>query len=306
GLGVPPASIAIGDTAAHVQADLIAGVASHILPNLATISAIAVSPAGNITLTEAQAIAASVDDGAGSALAKMSGETLAVTGVAVTDIGSILGLGVAPASITVSGTAAQVQADLIAAGASHILPNLASITGIAVTPSGTIALTVAQAVAAGVDDGIGSALAKMSGETLVVTGVTVAEIATLTGLGVPPGAMAVVDSAAHVQADLVAGGSSDILPNLATISSITVSPAGAITLTEAQLTAAGVDDGVNSALAKMSGGTLAVTGVTVAQIATVLDLGVAPTAIAVSDTAAHVLADLVAGGDSRILPNLAS
>ena len=87
-----------------------------ILPNLASITGITVSPAGTITLTEAQVQTANVDDGPGSALAKMSGETLHVTGVAVADIGTILAFGVAPASITVSGSAADIQADLIAGG----------------------------------------------------------------------------------------------------------------------------------------------------------------------------------------------
>ena len=185
-LGVAPASITVSDSAADIQADLTAGGDSLILPNLASITGITVSPAGTITLTEAQVQTANVDDGAGSALAKMSGETLHVTGVAAADIGTILAFGVAPASITVSGSAADIQADLTAGGDSLILPNLASITGITVSPSGTITLTEAQVQTANVDDGAGSALAKMSGETLHVTGVAAADIGTILGLGSPP------------------------------------------------------------------------------------------------------------------------
>ena len=305
-LGVAPASITVSDTAAHIQSDLIAGGSSLILPNLASITGITVNPSGTITLTEAQVQTASVDDGAGSALAKMSGETLHVTGVAAADIGTILGSGVAPASITVSDTAAQIQSDLIAGGSSLILPNLASITGITVSPSGTIALTEAQVQTANVDDGPGSALAKTSGETLHVTGVAAADIDTILGLGVAPASITVADTAAHIQSDLIAGGDSLILPNLASITGITVSPSGTITLTEAQVQTANVDDGAGSALAKMSGETLHVTGVAAADIGTILDLGVAPASITVSDTAAHIQSDLIAGGSSLILPNLAS
>ena len=177
--------LTVSDTAAHLQADL-AGGASHILANLASIAGITVSPAGTITLTEAQVTAANVDDGAGSALGLMTGETLHVTGVAAADIGTILGLGVAPASITVSADAADIEADLTAGGGSLILPNLAKISGITVSDSGTITLTEAQVQTASVDDGAGSALAKMSGETLHVTGVAAADIGTILGSASPP------------------------------------------------------------------------------------------------------------------------
>ena len=295
----------MSDTAAQIQSDLIAGGSSLILPNLASITGITVSPSGTIALTEAQVQTANVDDGPGSALAKMSGETLHVTGVAAADIDTILGLGVAPARITVADTAAHIQSDLIAGDDLLILPNLASITGITVSPSGTITLTEAQVQTANVDDGAGSALAKMSGETLHVTGVAAADIGTILDLGVAPASITVSDTAAHIQSDLIAGGSSLILPNLASITGITVSPAGTITLTEAQVQATNVDDGPGSALAKMSGETLHVTGVAAADIGTILGLGVTPASITVSADAADIEADLTAGGDLLILPNLA-
>ena len=84
---------------------------------------------------------------------------------------------------------------------------------------GTIALTEAQATAAHVDDGSGSVFAKLTGASLTVTGVSVAQIATVAALAVTPVAIGISDTAAHLQADLIAG-SSQILGHLGTISGI--------------------------------------------------------------------------------------
>lgn len=365
-LDVPPASFAIGDTAAHIQADLRAGGSSSILAYRSSVSTIAVNPAGSITLSESQAMHAGVDDGAGSALSLMTGETLIVTGVAVADIGIVLSLGVAPDHITVDDTAAHIQADL-ASGASALAGNIASISSISVSGGGTITLTVGQIEAAGVDDGAGSVLAKMSGATLHASDAAVSDIGTLLALGVAPASIAIVDSAADVDADLVSGssailahigslgsigltdsgtpaldftlarlaasatglslittpytlaisdtaahlqadlvsGSPALLAHRTAISSIAASDAGTITLTQAQVLAAHVDDGAGSVFLHLSGGTLDVTHVDIAHIGTVLGLGFAPSSIAVGDTAAHVRADLVAGS-STILANLGS
>ena len=70
---------------------------------------------------------------------------------------------------------------------------------------GTIQLTQAQVLVAGVDDGAGSALALTTGGSLTVTGVDLASLDTIATLGVPPAAIAVSDTAANIQGDLVAG-----------------------------------------------------------------------------------------------------
>src|SRR6185312_196694 len=164
------------------------------------------------------------------ALAKLSGETLVASGVTVAQIGTVLGLGVAPGDITVSDTAARIEADLIAGSGSNILSNLSAISRVTVSDSGTIVLTEAQLTAAGVDDGTGSALSKVAGGTLAVTGVTVAHIATVLGLGVPPNDVSVSDTTANIQADL-GSGTSVILANRASIADINASDAGTATLT---------------------------------------------------------------------------
>jgi hypothetical protein len=303
GLTFGPTSMAVVDTAAHIQNDLASG-SSQLVSERGLISHIAVAGGGAITLTESAAIAAHVDDGAGSVFAKLTGGGLVVTGVSVADIGTIAALPNAPTAIGVSDTAANVQADL-AGGGSHILAHLAKVSGITVSDAGTITLTVNQIEAAGVDGGAGSALAKMTGETLVVAGAVIADIHTLAGLGVAPSSIAVSDTAAHIQADLAAGGLSEILTHLGSISSVTASDAGTISLTESQILLAGVDDGAGSALSRITGETLTVTGVAVANVGSVLGLGVAPSSISVSDTAAHIQADL-ASGASTLVAHLAS
>ena len=300
GLGARPNAVHVSDTAAHIQADLIAGGASHIVAHPGLVTAIAVNDAGTITLTESQIRASGVDDGLFAALPKTTGATIAVTQVLAADVGIVAALRVAPDTIAVRDTAAHIQADLIS-GTSHILANLGLVTGIAVNPSGTITLTESQVMATHIDDGAGSALSLITGQTLTVTGVPVADIATVLALGVPPDLIALSDTAAHIQADLVSG-SSVILGNLASISSIAVQPAGTVTLTEAEVQMAGVDDGVGSALALTTGATLVVTGVPVADIATIVGLGVAPAHMTVVDSEAHLIADLT-GGASVVAAN---
>ena len=300
GLSGRPNVVGVSDTAAHIQADLIAGGASHILAHPGLIGVITVSDAGTIVLTETQIRASGVDDGIHAALVKTTGGSLTVTEVLAADVGIVAALGAAPTSISVSDTAAHIQADLTS-DSSNILAHIGVIGGIAVSPAGTIALTETQIMAAHVDDGAGSALALMTGQTLNVTEVLVADVGTIAALGVPPDHILVTDTAAHIQADLVSG-SSNILANLGAITGITLDPAGTISLTDAQVQVAGIDDGAGSALAKMTGETLVVTGVPVADIGTIVGLGVAPSLITVEDTDANLIADLI-GGSSVIAAN---
>ena len=134
----------------------------------------------------------------------------------------------------------------------------------------------------------------------IVTGVTVAQIPTVLGLSIANTTMTLSDSAVDVQNDLALGGSSKILGNLASITSIVLPSASTITLTESQATYAGVSTALNEATNLAS---FAVTGVTVAQVGSVLALGVANTSIAVSDSAGHIQSDLQLGGSSVLETN---
>ncbi len=225
-------------------------------------------------------------------MAKLSGTTLTVTGVALADIPTALALQVPPDHIAISDTAATIQADLIS-GTPAILPLLSQISAITVSDAGTIQLTATQILAAGVDDGPTSALAKMSGGTLAVTNVDLASLNTIATLAAAPNAIAVSDTAANIQADLVSG-SSQLVAHDAVLTDVNASDAGTVTLTDAQITAPGVDDGATSALAHFSGGTLVVTNAATADLATLAGLTTAPTQVQINDTAANVQADLVA------------
>ncbi|MBN8896905.1 MAG: hypothetical protein J0H35_01760, partial [Rhodospirillales bacterium] len=300
GLPVAPQSFAISDTAAAIQADLALGSGSRLLAHLSVISGIGISNAGTVSLTATQALVAGIDDGAGSAIAKLSGGSFVVTGATVAQLAAIAALSIAPSSITVSDTAAHLQADL-ASGSSALLAHAGLISTVVNADSGVIVLTVAQIRAAGVDDGPGSALAKLQGGSIAVAGAQLADIATLLALPIAPSSIAISDTAAAITADL-ASGSSLLLAHAAAISGIAVSDGGTISLTVAQISAAGVDDGAGSVLAKTTGGVLAVTGATVADLVPLAALTRTPTSITVVDTAAHIQADL-AGGSPLLLAN---
>ena len=226
-----------------------------------------VSPAGRARVSGSRVRRAGGDDGAGYALSLMTGEDMVVTGVAVADIATVLGLGVAPDHSAVSDTAAQIQADL-ASGSSALAGNIGSISSISVSGGGTVTLTVGQIEAAGVDDGAGSLLAKMSGATLHATNAAVSDIGTLLALGVAPVSIAILDSAADVDADLVSG-TSAILAHIASLGSIA-----------------------------LSGGSTPSLGFTLAQLAssaTALSLITTPYTLALSDTAGDLQAGPVSG-----------
>jgi hypothetical protein len=293
GLAITPHSMAIDDTAAHIQADLASG-SSQLLAHRTLISGIVVSDSGTISLTDAQARTAHIDDGAGSVFSLISGGSLVVTGVTVADIDAIVALGVQPQSFAISDTAAHIQADLALGATSHMVANLGIISAIAVNDAGTVTLTEAQVLTTGVDDGSGSALSKLSGGVLAVSSVLAADVGTISSLPVAPNAIAVSDTAAHIQADLVSG-SSTILGHLSLVTTIAINDGGTVVLTKAQVTAAGIDDSASAVLTKLSGGVFNVTGVAVADFTAILGLTVQPNSVAVSDTAAHIQADLLSG-----------
>ena len=157
--------------------------------NLALISGITLS-SGAVSLTDAQA------DAAFAALGKLPADSLTVTGVPVAAVANIASLGAVLAGMTVQDTAAAVQNDL--ASGSALETNASAITGISLS-GGQVTLTGAQA------DNVPDVLDKLPGGSLVVTGVAVADIATIAAAS-SLDHMTVSDSTANIVNDLTGGG----------------------------------------------------------------------------------------------------
>jgi hypothetical protein len=273
--GTPTLSIAVSDAGAAVSGAL------STLGSDPDVTSIAVS-SGVISLTEANYTNSGYDAG----LAKMIGTyTVDVTGVSVTEISTVEAVslpGTPTLSIAVSDIGTAISGDLSSLGSDS------DVTSIAIS-SGVLALTESQYS----NSGDVAALAKMTGSyTVDVTGVTYAEVSTVEGAtygGTPTLSIAVSDTGGDLtSAALVSLGSDNDISTIAVTS-------GAITLTDAQLTASGVDTG----LEKITGSfAVDVTGATAAQaallpgdFASLTNAANGTLSIAVSDTAAHVVAD---------------
>jgi hypothetical protein len=294
GLAVTGMTMAVSDTATNVQNDLALGASSEILHNFSAIGSLGLTSASTITLNEAQAVYADV---AAALIEAINLTGFEVTGVTVDQIGIVLGLDVPNTSIAISDTAQAVQDDLALGETSTILANYDHIAAIALPTNSTITLTEAEAVYSGVATGL---IGATNLATFAVTGVSLAEIPAVLTLGVSNTSMEISDTAAAVQADLIAGGSSAILTHLGSISTIDLPANSILTLTEAQAVAAGA-----TALDKITGlATFDVTGVTVAQLGTVMALGVAHTMMSVSDTFQNINDD-VTGGSSALVADAA-
>ncbi|MBN8906266.1 MAG: hypothetical protein J0H99_06520, partial [Rhodospirillales bacterium] len=256
-----PWSLAVVDTAANLQADLAAGSGSALTAYGAMLTGITLTSGSTITLTEAQV----TQPGIVNVLAVTSGlTTLTITGVSVAQIPTMLGLGIPNTVLAISDTAAHIEADLIGAGT--LLFHDAAISAIYLTDGGspTITLTLAQ---------------------LRIDSTVLNKIAL-------PWSLAITDSAANLQADLALGGGSALAAFAAMLTDVTLSAGDTITLTEAQATSGSVA----SVLSLTTGlNDFIVTNVSLAQISTVLGLGVAHTRLAIADTAAHIEADLTGG-----------
>ncbi len=283
--GTPTLSIAVVDAGSNITSAALVSFGAD--PDVTSITATNPGPhslrlhgtpltGGTITLTEAQFTAAADDAG----LHKMIGSyTVHVTGVSVTQVPAveaITGLGGTPTlSIAVN--------DIGGNFTNTALTNLGSdadVTSIAVS-SGVISLAEADFTNANVDAG----LDKVTGSyTVDVSGVQVSQIGAVEGitLTVPPTlSIAVSDTGSAVSGDFAG------LGNDAKVTSITVL-SGVIALTESAYS----NSGDIAALGKMTGSyTVDVTGVSVAQVATVENAtyGGAPTLlIAVSDLGSNV------------------
>ena len=289
-LPVAPGSFAVVDSGANIAADLESG-SSVLLAHLAGITGIA--PTGTITLTDAAAMAAHVDDGAGSVFSKMPGATLVVTGVPVSDIGTLFTAGVPASSIAVSDTAAHVAADLETASP-MLVQYIGEIASIAVSPSGAVSLDANHALASGVDDGAGSVFGKMTGDTLAVTGAMVAQLDSLHALYLVPGSVAVSDAASTIATDLALGASSRLETYAADgmLTAVAVT-SGPVSLADSYVSAVG------DALALLPASSLQVTDVPISDVAHVAGLA-ALASMTVSDSAANIQADLILDGSSEL------
>ena len=281
-------SIAVSDTAAHIDNNLVA------LGSNTYVATIAINDSNPLSLTEAQFTNSGDDAG----LHKMTGTyTVDVTGATVAQVSAvegITGLGGTPTlSIAVSDVAANITSAALTS-----LGSDGKVTSIAVSDSNPLTLTEAQFTNASDDAG----LAKMTGAyTVDISGVLVSQVATVeavTGLGgTPTLSIAVAASGSHITDSALQSLGAD-----SNVTSITVT-SGAISLTESQFT--GTPEGLG--LAKLIGSyTVDVTGVTVAQVGTVeavTSLGGTPTlSIAVSDLGANITDAALAGlgSDSKV------
>ncbi len=272
-------TVAITDTAGAIEADLASP--SSVLASIAGPLSLAVTNGAPLVLSQAVALTA----GVAAILADFTGN-LKITGVDIADLGAVAAL--SPHAITIADTTAAIGADL-ASGSSLILADNTAISSIVASGGGNISLTAAQALSANVDDGVNSALAKLTGAGLVVTGATVAQIALLEAATVVPSAISINDTAANITAALINPASS-VMNALSSILTLHVNDAGAITLTAAQDTAAGVNDSASAALTKLTGGTLDVTDVTTSNLGVIESGARTPDHILIADSGTDIAA----------------
>jgi hypothetical protein len=273
-LGLPQISIDIADNAAAIQADLASGN-SVLVANNGEIASIDAEN-GTITVNQAQAFASA------GILTKLTDGSVIVSGVDIDHLSEVASLGLTRVSIDVADTAADIQADLTSDN-SVLVTNSGQIASVIADDGGSVSLTQAEILSVGIDDGAGSVLSKLAGDTLVVTGADVAHINTVLGLSVAPANITVSDTAAHLQADL-ASSSSALLANGGNISSIDAE-GGTIALTQDQVLA----ENFASVLPKLIDDDIVVTGVDLAHVAYVTSLDLPRTSIVVVDTVANLL-----------------
>jgi hypothetical protein len=292
-----PDSIAISDSAEHIEADL-AGDSPALLQFAGLVGGIAVTDGGAITLTAAQALAAGVDDGSHALFAGLAGGTLAITDCSIGQLAGINQLWLAPTSISINDTAAHIAQDL-ASGNSALIQDLGSLGAIHISDAMPLSLTETQALAPYVDDGPGSALSHVSGGGFSTTGVAADDVTQILGLGVAPTQITISDTAQKVAADL-----SSLIGALGKVTGITVT-GGVLTLTAAQAETAGVADGAHSLVEDISGHLFNVANASVADLDNLAGLTDAPSHITVADSSDAIAQDLGAQ-NSAIVASLPS
>ena len=287
-LQIPPSTVSVVDTAASIAADLSSAQPS-LVQNISTLASITVSDGLTISLTEAQLTALHVDDGAGSVFSKISGGHLLTTNVAAGDIGAVLSLPVAPDDISITDTAAHVVSNLASE-----LGNLSRISSINIS-GGPLTLSAAEALSSHVDDAAGSLIDLVAGHVFDVSGASVAQLTPLSLLPHAPASIAVSDTTGNIVGDLTSS-NSILASNASLLGALTVSH-GTLALTDAQAVAILGSPGLAAVLTHLLPATqVVVSGVSVADLSTVASSGWPHLAINVSDTTAHLTADLASQG----------
>ena len=273
-------SVVISDTAANIEADLAS--ASSVLLGMSGVNyTLSVTGGAPLVLSQAVAIEPAVQ-----AVLSHFGGAVQVTGVDVAHLAAVAA--VTTSGISLADSTENLQEDLgLPANGSVVLAHIAAISSITASGGGTIGVTAFQALQAGFDDGPNSVFGKLTGVGLVVTDASVAQANTLIGATVAPVGIYVDDIAANITAALI-NPSSPIMTALSTVVNLNALDGQAIVLTEAQDTAANINDSAHAALTKVSGGAIDVTGVTTAQLGTVEGGAVTPTQVSVADTGADI------------------
>jgi hypothetical protein len=240
--------ISVSDTAADIGANSAALVALSQAGKLAGVADLSDTVAGatanvallnslnaNVALQDTAAhLAAGID-----ALSQIHGlthitltdggtPTLALSVAQMSNDATVLGTVTSGYTVTVTDTAAGIQADLTGTS-SVILADLAAnrLAGI-VSTTGPVTLTYGTLTSANVDTTLGGALQHFTG-TLNVTEVAYADIAGLAGLSKPPSTISIADTAASINTNLAA-----ILAN-AQVVGLTVTDSGVLSVTVGQM-----------------------------------------------------------------------
>ncbi|HEY1933953.1 MAG TPA: hypothetical protein VGG99_18230 [Acetobacteraceae bacterium] len=271
------ASMTISDSASNVQTDLISG--GLIETAVSKIASIDIG-GGTVALTDGQA------DDVLDALAKLTNGSLTVSGVPVSDVGTIGGVATLT-TMAVHDDGGTISTNLGNGASSSIFLNRGKISGI--TLSGG-----AVSISDGTADVVFAALGRLPNLSLTVTAVPLSDVAHIHTLGATLSGMAVSDLAGTIQSDLIDG--STITTNAAKINSIAPSD------TQVSLTD-GEAEAVLGVLGKLVPGSLVVTGVTVADITNIAPL-TSLTHMSVADAAAAINTDLGLEGSSQILGSL--
>lgn len=297
---VSPFNLRVSDTAQHLQADL-EQPSSILVMNRAAIAEVSVSQGATIELSVARLTASGMDDGSTSLLAKLVAGTVRAVGVHVGDISGLTSLTVAP-EISIQDTGANIQTDLASNG-SAILGYLAVRPVVAVASDSVVYLTLArlQAITADADE---AHVLQLLGSSLGVTGLAIADVATAMALQPAPSHLRLVGTGSDIATDL-GSNASQLLAHRGLIDEISVPNATILTISAVADLTAHVNDAATSVLGRIvvqGGGnlTLVVTDVGVASIDAVAAGYVTPQ-MTVSDTDAHVSADLALGVASHIV-----
>jgi hypothetical protein len=192
----PSARIRLADSLANINAVLAAKPAWFSAIGILDLqlegNGIGESLAGRLVDLERQGLNVVFTPSTRGALTR--GAPASVITATVPQLEALAELRLADTTIAIRDSAAAISADLALRGGSAIVALLPHIDTIDVSDHGAIILTANQALSGGIDDDAQSALALSHGGSFAVTHATVAQIAQLDRLPVPPAAIDVIDT----------------------------------------------------------------------------------------------------------------